>query len=254
MNIDKAYSRTSFISIFLVIVILLALVDFAFYYGMDMIFSKITISMKAGSAGPELPGLMEKISRLDVVLRTYFVPVSAGVFLLFGLMLWLYLKSAVRKLANQAATPLVKESKSDSVAQKAAEKQKKELRDQRHFIHLLSVLQREGRLVDFFSENLDEYEDSQIGAAVRSIHENCQKTINKYMTLKAIIDQNEGDNVIIEYGFDPNTIKLVGNVAGEPPFKGILRHRGWQVTKLDLPKLSDTGKLQAISPAEVEIQ
>ena len=209
--------------------------------------------MKAGSGAPEMIGMMEKITRMDFLLRTYFIPVSAAIFLLFGLLLWLYLKSAVQKMANQGKPSKI-EIKSDNVAQKAAEKQKKELNDQRLFIHLLSVFQREGRLVDFLSENLDDYEDSQIGAAVRNIHENCKKTINKYMTLKAIIDQNEGEDVNIEPGFDPNTIKLVGNVAGEPPFKGVLRHRGWQVTKLDLPKLSDAGKLQAISPAEVEIQ
>jgi hypothetical protein len=116
------------------------------------------------------------------------------------------------------------------------------------------VFQREGRLIDFFSENLELYEDSQIGAAVRNIHENCKKTMSKYMTLQSVLEQNEGETVTVEPGFDPGSIKLTGNVSGEPPFTGILRHRGWRVSKLDLPKLSDTGRLQAISPAEVEIQ
>jgi hypothetical protein len=253
MNIVKAYSRTSFMSIFLVIVLLLALVDSAFYYGMNILFTHITFSIKAGSITYQATGLSEIISFIDNQLRYYFVPVSVCVFFSLGLMLWLFLKSSVKKLADQVK-PQKSGPKQDDMEQKAAEKQKKELNDQRLFLHLFSVLQREGRLVDFFNENLDSYEDSQIGAAVRNIHENCNKTINKYISLKAVIDQDEGDNVTIEPGFDPGSIKLIGNVAGEPPFKGVLRHRGWQVIKLDLPKLSDTGKLQAISPAEVEIQ
>jgi len=253
MNSVKAYSRTSFMGIFLVIILLLALVDSAFYYGMNTLFSQITISIKAGSGTPQSPGLLEKIALIDQQLRYYFVPVSAGIFFFLGLMLWLYLKSAAQKLINQTK-PSKNRAKPDDAEQKAAEKQKRKLNDQRLFLHLFSVFQREGRLMDFFSENLDDYEDSQIGAAVRNIHENCKKTINKYMNLEAVLDQNEGDTVTIEPGFDPGSIKLIGNVAGEPPFTGVLRHRGWKVTKLDLPKLSDTGKLQTISPAEVEIQ
>jgi hypothetical protein len=253
MNIGKEYSRASFISIFLVIVLLLALMDVAFYYGMNIIFSKLTISIKAGSAKPDLPGLMGKIVYMENLFRYYFIPVSTGVFLLFGLILWLYLKSFVQKLEVHTK-PQKNRSKPDDEEQKAAERKKNELNHQRLFLHLLTVFQREGRLVDFLSENLDLYEDSQIGAAVRNIHENCKKSMAKYMTLHSVLEQNEGENVTVEPGFDPGSIKLIGNVSGEPPFKGVLRHRGWQVSKLDLPKLSDTGKLQAISPAEVEIQ
>lgn len=253
MNIGKAYSRASFISIFLAIVLLLALVDVAFYYGMNIIFSKLTISIQAGSVKSDLPGLMGKIVYMENLLRYYFIPVSTGVFFLFGLILWLYLKSFVQKLEAHIQ-PQKNRSKPDDEEQKAAERKKNELNQQRLFLHLLTVFQREGRLVDFLSENLDLYEDSQIGAAVRSIHENCKKTMAKYITLQPVLEQNEGEKVMIESGFDPGSIKLTGNVSGEPPFNGVLRHRGWRVSKLDLPKLADTGKLQAISPAEVEIQ
>ncbi len=253
MNIGKTYSRASFISIFLVIVLLLALVDAAFYFGMNTIFSKLTISIKAGTGKTDLPGLMEKIVHTENLLRYYFIPVSAGVFLLFGLLLWLYLRSFYGKLEAHTRPQKI-QSKQDDEEQKAAERKRNELNHQRLFLHLLTVFQREGRLIDFFSENLELYEDSQIGAAVRNIHENCKKTMAKYMTLKSVLEQNEGESVTVEPGFDPGSIKLTGNVSGEPPFTGTLRHRGWRVSKLDLPKLSDTGRLQAISPAEVEIQ
>jgi hypothetical protein len=46
---------------------------------------------------------------------------------------------------------------------------------------------------------------------------------------------------------------LTGKVVGEPPFKGILRHKGWQVGKLKLPTLSGSQNAKIIAPAEVEL-
>src|SRR5262245_56412530 len=42
-------------------------------------------------------------------------------------------------------------------------------------LQLLAMLQREGRLVDFLSEAIDDYDDATIGAAVRDIHKGCKK-------------------------------------------------------------------------------
>ena len=136
----------------------------------------------------------------------------------------------------------------------AAMKRQQALKDQRLFLHLLSVFQREGRLVDFFFEDLAIYEDHQIGAAVRTIHQNCNKILSKYLTISPVINKNEGDDVTVEQGFEPATVKLTGNVTGEPPFNGVLRHRGWQVASLDLPTLSGTGGAKIIAPAEVEVK
>jgi hypothetical protein len=115
------------------------------------------------------------------------------------------------------------------------------------------VLQREGRLLDFFSEDLSQYEDGQIGAAVRNIHENCKNALNKYLKPSAVIDKNEGDEVSVPKNFDVNSIKLTGNVVNEPPFHGVLRHRGWQVARLELPTLTSVQNPRIIAPAEVEI-
>jgi len=109
-------------------------------------------------------------------------------------------------------------------------------------------------LLDFFDENLSEYEDEQIGAAVRSIQEDCKKTIHKYIDPKSVVNKDEGEEVTIEEGFDIDSIKLTGNVSGEPPFKGIVKHRGWRAGKSELPKLSDIQDAAIIVPAEVEIQ
>ena len=40
-------------------------------------------------------------------------------------------------------------------------------------VQILAALQREGRLIDFLEEDLSAYEDAQIGAAVRNIHQGC---------------------------------------------------------------------------------
>ncbi|NQU15607.1 MAG: DUF2760 domain-containing protein [Desulfobacteraceae bacterium] len=126
--------------------------------------------------------------------------------------------------------------------------------DQRRALHLLSLLQREGRLVDFLREDLQAYDDAQIGVAVRSIHENCQKALDKYLAPEAVIDQDEGEEVTLDPGFDASAVKLTGNVAGAPPFKGILQHRGWRATAFDVPTLSGSQDPSIIAPAEVEVE
>ncbi|WP_456427105.1 DUF2760 domain-containing protein [Rhodocaloribacter sp.] len=119
-------------------------------------------------------------------------------------------------------------------------------------LQLLSILQREGRLIDFLQEDLSRYDDAQIGAAVRSIHEGCKRALETYVTLEPIYDVPEGSTVTVEPGFDARAVRLSGNIAGDPPFKGALRHRGWRVVKIDLPKLMQAQD-RVVAPAEVEV-
>jgi hypothetical protein len=122
-------------------------------------------------------------------------------------------------------------------------------------VQLLALLQRDGRLVDFFSEDIAPYQDAQVGAAVRELHANCRKALAQYVTLEPVIDGEEDRPVTVEEGFDPASVKLVGNVAGHPPLRGLLRHRGWRVAKINLPSLPPRGAGRAVvAPAEVEIQ
>jgi hypothetical protein len=107
--------------------------------------------------------------------------------------------------------------------------------------------------MDFLGEDLSAYDDAQIGMAVRSIQENCKSVIEKQIRPKAVMDAQEESEVTVEAGFDPNAIKLVGKVTGEPPFTGILRHKGWRAAEMELPTLSDKDDPLVIAPAEVEI-
>jgi hypothetical protein len=120
-------------------------------------------------------------------------------------------------------------------------------------VQMLALFQRDGRLIDFLSEDVAAYPDEQLGAAVRSIHENCRQVLERYVTLEPVAGSAEDQPFIVETGFDPASIKLIGNVKGEPPIKGVLRHRGWRVKELRLPSLPpDTGRM-VVAPAEVEV-
>jgi hypothetical protein len=122
-------------------------------------------------------------------------------------------------------------------------------------VQLLALLQREGRLVDFFSEEIAPYQDAQVGAAVRELHAGCRKALAQYVTLEPVIDGEEDRPVTVEEGFDPAAVKLVGNVTGRPPLRGLLRHRGWRVANINLPSLPPEGAgRKVVAPAEVEIQ
>jgi hypothetical protein len=122
-------------------------------------------------------------------------------------------------------------------------------------VQILALLQRDGRLVDFLTEDIAPYQDAQIGAAVREIHDSCRKALAQYVTLEPIMEGEEDRPVTVAEGFDPASVKLVGNVTGRPPLRGLLRHRGWRVTEVKLPSLSPQGAGRAVvAPAEVEIQ
>lgn len=120
-------------------------------------------------------------------------------------------------------------------------------------IELLATLQREGRLVDFLQEKLDGYNDAQIGAAVRDIHRDCAKTLDRLFGLAPLTSEKEGAEVTLPASIDPGAWKLTGHV-GENPTKGRLCHHGWKITRHELPAW--TGRKESawiVAPAEVEL-
>jgi hypothetical protein len=120
-------------------------------------------------------------------------------------------------------------------------------------IQMLALLQRDGRLVDFFFEDISPYSDEQVGTAVRAVHEGCRQALERYLTLEPVLDSEEGRPVTVQSGFDPAAIKLIGNVGPTPPFRGLLRHRGWKVTRAELPPLPEGSGRSVVAPGEVEI-
>jgi hypothetical protein len=138
-----------------------------------------------------------------------------------------------------------------ATAKASAEKPSSESLDRA--VQILALFQRDGRLVDFLEEDVSAYPDGQLGAAVRTIHNSCRQVLERYLKIEAIIASEEDQPVTVPSGFDPATIKLVGNVSGEPPIRGLLRHRGWRVTEVNLPSLPQGSGRTILAPAEVEI-
>lgn len=128
----------------------------------------------------------------------------------------------------------------------------KEKEDPSH-LRFLSLLQQSGRIVDFFQEDIKSFTDAQVGAAVRTIHQECQKSIEELVTLRPIRMEKEGEMVTITEEYDPSQIKLVGNVKGTPPYEGKLIHKGWVAHKRTLPKQVGIQSNEVIQPAEVEL-
>jgi hypothetical protein len=121
-------------------------------------------------------------------------------------------------------------------------------------LRVLAVLQRDGRLIDFLEEDIDAYTDAQIGAAVRDIHRGCRKSLHDYLTIEPVMNAAEEERVTIASDYDPAAIRLIGNLNGAPPFRGVLKHHGWRVKEAHLPSLPATrGDTSVLSPAEVEV-
>ena len=281
MNIVRSISRRTFFWLFLYTLLLAGLIIGGLYAGAAHIFSVVPLeSLKAAALEkPELEEGIEQIRPLVDQVRNLFIPVSIAVFAIFFLLCWLTVRGIVvralrrggvgthRDAAERGKKKTEAETKEksgrrivgepdfgDDSAAKAISGKEAQEKNRRYYLHMLSVLQREGRLVDFLQEDLSPYDDAQIGAAVRSIHENCKKSLMKNLSPQPVMEETEGDAVSVPPDFDPAAIKLTGNVTGEPPFKGILRHRGWRAASLELPEITGTGDPKIIAPAEVEIQ
>jgi|SRR5579862_6163829 len=120
-------------------------------------------------------------------------------------------------------------------------------------LRLLTLLQQDGRFLDFIAEDIDGYSDEQVGGAVRSIHAGCRKALEERVQIERVLADEDGSSVVVEAGFDPATVRLTGNVAGLPPFHGTVQHGGWRATKVALPESPGGADPHIIAPAEVEI-
>jgi len=120
-------------------------------------------------------------------------------------------------------------------------------------LQLLSLFQREARLIDFTQENLSAYSDADIGAAARVVHEGCARVLREHFTIEPVRTEAEGARITLEEGFDAASVRLTGNVVGQAPFKGTLSHRGWRASKVQLPQLAEKHDARVLAPAEVEL-
>jgi hypothetical protein len=120
-------------------------------------------------------------------------------------------------------------------------------------VFTLVLLQREGRLVDFLQEPLDGFSDAQVGAAARQVHDACRKVLQQVFGVEPLRAEAEGSPVTLAAGFDPRHLRLTGRASAAPPYDGILRHRGWRVTRVAFPQRHESLDPAVLCPAEVEV-
>ncbi|MCJ8501202.1 DUF2760 domain-containing protein [Desulfatitalea alkaliphila] len=232
----------------------------AAYWLLDVAAAQTGRLVQAHPASAEITRLAEWMGKAAEGFWPFIVPAVCLFFLLITLLSAWSARRAMADVVRDAVPPAAKSRKKSKPAptrepDEAAEAAAQRAADaKRLYLHLVSVLQKEGRLLDFFSEDLTPYNDGQIGAAVRSIHEGCKKALDDVIAPQAILAQQEEEEIEVAADFDPNALKLVGNVTGRPPFKGIVRHRGWRARKLDLPSFSGSVAPEIIAPAEVEVR
>ncbi|MGZ8899630.1 MAG: DUF2760 domain-containing protein [Limisphaerales bacterium] len=120
-------------------------------------------------------------------------------------------------------------------------------------LFVLSVFQQDGRLIDFLQQEVAGFSDEEVGAAARVVHGGCRKALERLVTPMRVLKDEEGATVTVPAGFDANRIRLTGNVTGQPPFKGALKHHGWVATDLKFPTLAESMDYRVLAPAEVEL-
>jgi hypothetical protein len=123
-------------------------------------------------------------------------------------------------------------------------------------VAFFALLQEKGRLVDFLMEDLTPYDDAQVGAAARVVHQGCRQVLQESFSITPISEAEEGSEVTVPAGYAAEEYRIVGKLSGDAPFTGKLVHKGWKTGSIKLPRLVNAGRerLPAIAPAEVEIR
>jgi hypothetical protein len=121
-------------------------------------------------------------------------------------------------------------------------------------VAFFALLQEKGRLVDFLMEDVAGYDDAEVGAAARVIHQGCRQIIQEYFKISPVSDAQEGTQVTVPVGYATDQYRVVGKLSGDPPFTGTLLHKGWKTEFVKLPRIVTSGRLPSIAPAEVEIK
>jgi Domain of unknown function (DUF2760) len=118
-------------------------------------------------------------------------------------------------------------------------------------VQVLALLQRDARLIDFLMEDLTGYSDEQVGAAVRDVQAQSRQVLDRHFKPVAVIDAIEGDAVKTGK-LGAAEVRFTGNVPakGTAP-GGVLRHKGWKASQIELPSASASSVL---APAEIEVE
>lgn len=123
-------------------------------------------------------------------------------------------------------------------------------------VAFVGLLQDKGRLVDFLMEDVNSYDDTQVGAAARVVHQGCRAVLNEHFKISPVSDAEEGSQITLPADYAADEYRLTGKISGNPPFKGTLLHKGWKADSVKLPRIVNTNenRLPSIAPAQVEVK
>ena len=123
-------------------------------------------------------------------------------------------------------------------------------------VSFLATLQEQGRLIDFLMDDITTYDDAQVGAAARVVHEGCKAALQEHFRIRPLREEREGSSVTIAVGYSADEYRLIGKISGAAPFSGTLVHRGWKTESVKLPRIVrvNADRLPTIAPAEVELK
>lgn len=123
-------------------------------------------------------------------------------------------------------------------------------------VSFLATLQAKGRLVDFLMDDINAFNDAQVGAAARVVHAGCKAALQEHFRIAPVRPETEGATVQVPAGYAADEYRLLGKISGQAPFSGVLVHHGWRTDQVKLPRIlrDSTDRLPTIAPAEVELK
>ena len=157
--------------------------------------------------------------------------------------------------SEQAQEKVVEESKPiEAVQLKGPEEIS--IKDEKNIdgVFLLSLFQKQGRLVDFLQQDITTFSNAEIGEAARVVHDGCAKILVDYFTMEAIRTEEEGVLVNVEADYNLSEITLTGNLRGSAPYRGELLHHGWKISDQHPPEQLDPKSRFIVQPAEIEVR
>ena len=178
-------------------------------------------------------------------MSTYTVPIAALALVLAVIVMALSLLTETRKNFVDRSAPVAAQPPPSAANQADAE-----------IVAFVGLLQEKGRLVDFLMEDVAPYDDKQVGAAARVVHQGCREVLHEHFKVTPISEAEEGSRITIPAGYEADEYRLMGRIGGEPPFTGTLLHKGWKTESVKLPRIlkASEKRLPSIAPAQVELK
>ncbi|SMP66001.1 protein of unknown function [Neorhodopirellula lusitana] len=157
-------------------------------------------------------------------------------------------------LDGQSPAPAITQSATEPTAEKPAAPAPAKPTGQNPAITLLATLQRDARLIDLIHENLDQYQDAQVGAAARPCLKQCRQSLDRMLKITRLVDAAENDSIEVPGDTSPARYRWIGEGASSQATNAKLVHAGWQATTTDLPKWSGaTADENVIAPAQITL-